>query len=175
MDLAAVAVVLLVWLVASAWAGDRMGAWIEDKTWRLVTQLLTFAVLLPIPLADELMARPQFDAVCRDRAQLTIHIPEALGSATRRRPLKPEPVDGVGLPASSQTWWVLSEQARLVVASYEVVQVRGGWLARWARGTDAEPVTFRGRCQPPDLERRLDPSPAPGLPGNPGLQGATVG
>ncbi len=177
MDLSAVAIILLCWLVASAWVAERLSAGFEDRVWQLVAQILTFVVLLPVPLADELLARPHFEVLCRERAQLTIHMPESLGPATRRRPLKPEPVEGIGLPAYVQTWWVVTEPDRLVVASYDVVQARGGWLARWARGTDADPVTFQGRCLPPDLERRLTPRPQLDNPGQilPGLSGATLG
>lgn len=177
MDLAEVAIVLLCWLVASAWIAQRAGACFEDKTWQLVAQILAFAVLLPVPLADELLARPYFQALCRERARVTVHIPEALGGTARLHSLKPEPVEGIGLPAFVQTWWVVTEPERLVVASYDLVQARGGWLARWARGADAEPVTFHGRCQPPDLARRLAPAIAPSGPGQPfpRLSGATVG
>ncbi len=108
MDLSAVAIILLCWLVASAWVADKVGAGFEDRTWQLIVQILTFAVLLPVPLADELLARPGFQALCRERAQLTIHMPESLGAATRRRPLKPEPVEGIGLPVFVQPCWVVT-------------------------------------------------------------------
>ena len=47
------------WLVASAWASDHLvsllGNVLPDRAWRMVVELLVFAVLLPLPLADELV------------------------------------------------------------------------------------------------------------------------
>lgn len=168
MGLLLVPLVLLAWLLASAWAGDRMGYWVEDRAWRMVVQILTFVVLLPLPVADELLAKRHFDALCRERATVQVHLPDALGAAHARTQLLPEPVESLGSPLWVQPWWVLSGPGGLVAASYETVEARGGWLARWA-GPDAgqHPLTFKGYCEPRDLANRLHPHqrqpPPPGL------------
>lgn len=157
-----VPLLLVGWLVASAWAGDRFacllqGA-VQDRAWRMAVEILCFALLLPLPLADELLAKPRFDALCRTRARLDIHIPDALGPQARRLRLLPEPVPGLGLPVEVQPWWVLAGSGGLVAASYETVQARGGWLARWTSGNPEQgPLTFKGMCEPKDLEGRLNP------------------
>lgn len=163
------------WLLASAWGGQHLVTLLEgsqmDPAWRLVVQILTFAVLLPLPLADELIAKPRFEALCRERARLEIHLPEALGPRAQRLRLLPETVKGLGVPVVVQPWWVVVEGGGLVAASYETVQARGGWLARWTRPEDPErgPLTFQGLCEPPDLEGRLQPR-QPQAP-----HGATIG
>jgi hypothetical protein len=95
------------WLVASAWGADRLvklldGA-LRDKAWQLVMQMLVFAVLLPLPLADELVAKRRFDALCQERARIDIHLPESLGDPAHRQRLMPEPVPGLGLPVVARS------------------------------------------------------------------------
>lgn len=162
------------WLVASAWASDHLvsllGNVLPDRAWRMVVELLVFAVLLPLPLADELLARPAFAALCSERAQLTVHAPASLGPQSQRMRLRPEPVDNLGLGVLVQPWWVLGEGGGLVLASYNTVEARGGWLARWASDEPGHrPLSFKGYCEPHDLEGRLQPR----LPRDP--HGATLG
>jgi len=162
------------WLLTSAWASEclvrLMGGVIQDRAWRLVLELLAFAVLLPLPLADELIARPGFQALCRERAQLTVHVPEAIGPLAQRMRLRPEPVTGLGLGVVVQPWWVLAEGGSLVLASFDTIEARGGWLVRWASNDPGHrPLSFKGYCEPTDLEGRLHPR----QPRNP--HGATIG
>lgn len=150
------------WLVASAWGSSRLvkllDGTLRDKAWQLVMQILTFAVLLPLPLADELIAKPRFDALCREHARLDIHLPEYLGHPVRRQRLMPEPVPGLGLPVEVQTWWVVLDGNGLVLASYAMVQARGGWLARWTHANPEQaPLSFSGTCAPLNLEEQLQP------------------
>ncbi len=157
-----VPLLLGVWLVASAWGADRwvklLDGALQDKAWQLVMQILTFAVLLPLPLADELIAKPGFDALCHERARLEIHLPEFLGMPTHRQRLLPEPVSGLGLPVEVQPWWVVLDGNGLVLASYATVHAHGGWLARWAHADPAQaPLSFAGGCEPADLDTQLQP------------------
>jgi hypothetical protein len=159
-----------VWLVASAWGADRLVKLLDgalcDKAWQLVMQMLAFAVLLPLPLADELITKPRFDALCRERARLDIHLPEYLGLPTHRQGLMPEPVAALGLSVEVQPWWVVLDGNGLVLASYATVQARGGWLARWVHADPAQkPLSFTGHCEPADLENRLQPRVPPAPPG----------
>lgn len=150
------------WLLASAWMSDRLVSLVSgvlpDRAWRTVLELLVFVVLLPLPLADELLARPAFNALCRERAQLTVHVPAALGPQAQRLRLRPEPVSGLDRGVWVQPWWVLGEGGGLVLASYNTVEARGGWLARWASDNPGHrPLSFKGYCEPADLEGRLQP------------------
>lgn len=162
------------WLVTSAWASNclvrLMGGVLQDRAWRLVVELLVFVVLLPLPLADELIARPGFQALCRERAHLTVHVPDAMGHQAHRLRLRPEPVSGLGLGVVVQPWWVLGEGTGLVLASFDTIEARGGWLARWASNDPTyRPLSFKGYCEPTDLEGRLHPR----HPRDP--HGATIG
>lgn len=160
MGWAGISLVLAVWGLGCVWVCHRLGRGFSDPSWRLVAQLLAMALLLPLPLVDELIAGPQLLALCRDRAQLVVHLPQALtrpAGTLVHRALKPEPIEGVGVPVHVQPWWLVEPALGLVVASYDWVEARGGWLARWARGENAAPLSFRGRCDPAGLPERLGP------------------
>lgn len=59
-------VLLALWALGSIWLTDRLGNCFYDAGWaRLVFKGCLVFVLLPIPLIDELISRPQFEAKCQ--------------------------------------------------------------------------------------------------------------
>lgn len=58
--------VLALWTVGSVWLTDRLGNCFYDAGWaRLVFKGCLVFVLLPMPLMDEIISRPQFEATCQ--------------------------------------------------------------------------------------------------------------
>ncbi len=155
MSLVLPSAILFGWLFLSAWTVARLTWWVDDRAWRLVTQLMACAALLPLPLADELVGRVQFDHLCGKESLVDLHVPEARQQSVWPVGLRAEPVSGLALPVTRQPWWLVDE-SRLVLASYHRLEASGGWLARWVSGRlDAPPLTFPPRCEPAHLEAWL--------------------
>ena len=58
-------ILLAMWTVGSVWLTDRLGNCFYDAGWsRLVFKGCLVFVLLPMPLMDEIISRPQFEAKC---------------------------------------------------------------------------------------------------------------
>ena len=180
MSLVLPSAILFGWLFLSAWTVARLTWWVDDRAWRLVSQLMACGALLPLPLADELVGRVQFDQLCRKESRVVLHVPEAREQVVWPVGLRAEPMGGLALPVTRQPWWLVDE-SRLVLASYHRLEAGGGWLARWVGGrADAPPLTFSPWCEPAHLQAwlqgrglRLAPSdslsPPAGGPPHPSL------
>jgi hypothetical protein len=159
----------------------RLTRAMSDPAWRLAARLLALAILLPLPLADELVGRVQFDRLCRQEAVVEVHVHRAAQARIESVPLRSEPVPGVLVPIVRQPGWLVDER-RLVLATYQRLEAGGGRLARllagWGLpevgGTNGDetlavpPLTFAAACEPPQLQAwlaRLGASESPSPPG----------
>jgi len=132
---------LLSWGLLSAWAARQAGSHGP------VSQALVFLVLLPLPLIDELLARPQFEALCRAQTALVRHPALTAGRGVYRLELPQETVPGLLLPVRMQRWLYLDDETDLPLVSFNTLQAGPGKLARLA-GQHAGPLTFDGGCGP---------------------------
>jgi hypothetical protein len=108
---------------------------------------LALVALLPLPLIDELLAKPQFDALCREQIAVPLQADLAAGQRVHLTVLPPEPVSGLTLPVSQRKHLILTADTRQTVLSYSSFEAHGGKLAR-LMGVTQTPLTFEGRCAP---------------------------
>ncbi len=146
---------LVGWAVISLWAAHRLGEGVAQRgavggltrALRWEIKALALVALLPLPLIDELLAKPQFDALCREQTAVQTHGGLAPGQGVHLMVLPPEPVSGLTLPVSQRKHLVLADDTRQTVLSYSSFEAHGGKLARLMGVTQA-PLTFEGRCGP---------------------------
>lgn len=162
--------VLVAWVALSAWAACRTGERLAERGGpdptpspvagrRLELKALMFLALLPLPLIDELLARPQFEALCREQAAVVRHPGLTPGRTVYRVDLPPEPVPGLVLPVRSQRQLYLDDETHQPLASIHTLEAAPGKLARLT-GHRHGPLTFDGSCGP---ARPQDPLAALGL------------
>ena len=67
--------VVIGWLFFCVWLARKVVSWIPIKSGGLkgLIGLLTFAILLPLPLIDEIIGKIQFDKLCREEAGVKIY------------------------------------------------------------------------------------------------------
>ncbi len=164
---------LALWSVLSAWVAFQAGA-LFDPALRTGCKALAFAVLLPLPLLDEILAQPQFTALCRDLAVVTVHEPAVPGRGVTLTGLPPEAVPGVMVPVTLRKWLYLDAATGRTVMSFNTLEARAGKLASslgepWL----SQPLLFAGRCEAGARQRTFEalslrlasPAlPAPGAP-----------
>jgi hypothetical protein len=154
---------LVGWAFISLWAAHRLGEGMAQRSaaggltralrWEI--KALALATLLPLPLIDELLAKPQFDALCREQATVQMHGDLADGQRVHLTHLPPEPVSGLMLPVSQRKHLVLTDDTRQTVLSYSSLEAHAGKLAR-LMGVTQSPLTFEGRCAPANAQALLD-------------------
>ncbi len=147
MSTMALAAVLLAWVVLCAWTAHKVGALFTDSTLRIELKALVFVALLPLPVIDELIAKPQFDQLCAQRAVPAVHAAELRGPPVYLTEIPPEPVPGLLVPVLVSKRVYADDRTRQPLVTFSQLSAQGGKLAR-ALGIGGTPITFDGRCGP---------------------------
>ncbi len=111
-----------------------------------------FGLLLPLPLLDELTAKPAFDALCEEHAVLVLDSPNIapravwFGSSVRTS-------FSIGLlDAVVHRKQYVEVATELPVYHYSTVTATGGWFVRTLQISESNsPLTFKSTCSPPGI------------------------
>jgi hypothetical protein len=126
-------VVVFAWLVAvvflTSWLMKRVS--IKPKSVRMVVGLLIFVLLLPLPVADEIVGGYQFRELCRQGAVLRIDAEKAKGRTVK---VVIEPSNEI-IPGTAITIYHSHESYRDVATEEEIANLdrytaKGGWFIR---------------------------------------------
>lgn len=171
MSTIALAALLLAWVVLCAWTAHKVGALFTDSTLRTELKALVFVALLPLPVIDELIAKPQFDQLCAQRAVPAVHAAELRGRPVHLTEIPPEPVLGLLVPVQVSKRVYADEHTRQPLLTFSVLSAQGGKLAR-ALGIGGTPITFDGHCGPDPWQEMVSAMDLRGAPpaGRAGMQ-----
>lgn len=145
---------LLALLALWVWATFRVGSWIGGRLtrgrWRSPVAALVFVMLLPMPVIDELIARPQIEALCREGAVFKINEQKIKG---RRVKAFAEPlnavVPGTAIPVTYTKSVYRDESTGEELASRSHYVVTGGVLVRTLGVSEStSPMFVRSFCAP---------------------------
>jgi hypothetical protein len=114
-------------------------------SWRGPIAIVVFVALLPLPLIDEIAAKPQFEQLCRENATVTVD-PKAAGKtvylATQPRVI----LEGPWVRVAAQPWQFVDVNSGEIVVAYNTLQADGGrFVAAFGIGG---PLLFNGWCGP---------------------------
>ena len=126
------------------------GSWIAQGRWRWPVAALLFVVLLPLPVADELVAKHQINALCREGAGLRIDEQRIKGRRVRvaYEPLNAE-VPGVAIPVTFSKLVLRDADTGEDLGSRGHYVVKGGWLIRTLSFSESSsPLTTESYCAP---------------------------
>lgn len=114
--------------------------------------LVSFALVLFIfllPVADELAARPYFEALCHKAAALKIDAQRIRGKTVR---LTVDPsnrlIAGTPIPILQSHFTYHDVVTGELMAEYDVLRARGGFLAQFAHLEGMHPLTGSFFCAP---------------------------
>jgi len=143
---------LIVWICLAGWLSTRITRKLPDSPRRYFIRLVLFAVLLPLPLIDEIIGKWQFERLCQENS--TVYIaPDAKGRTVYLADmLSDEVVKGALVPIRTQKWQHVDATTGEIIVSYNNLQARGGWFIRtFFGGLATRPLLFKGSFQPPNL------------------------
>lgn len=139
--------VVALWFWCLKWLVNKIGKRLPDRPWRPLAKLIIFALLLPLPLIDEIVGGWQFKRLCEANV---VHVNK---DTVRGRTIYPE-AGGyeVSVPGTWVKVWKMSTRyldvaTGEVVVSFDHLRAEGGHLFP---GFDSghDPLTFKGTCQP---------------------------
>ena len=119
--------------------------------WRALVGVLLFLVLLPLPLADEIVGKVQFERLCEEDATIHVDRAKAAGRTVYLADLPSSEASGTWVRIVVKPWHYLDAKTNEVVISYNVLWASGGRVIRTLGDTGGAPLTFRGYCQPKNL------------------------
>ena len=120
--------------------------------WRALVGVLLFLVLLPLPLADEIVGKVQFERLCEEDATIHVDRAKAAGRTVYLADLPSTEASGTWLSIVVLPWRFLDAKTNEVVVSYNILRAGGGLFIRTLGITEGGgPLTFRGYCQPKNL------------------------
>ncbi len=139
--------VLLAWAGACTWLSGHLAALLSGGVRRLPLQALLFAVLLPLLLLDEIIAHPQFEALCRQQSLAASSPPWPLHRTLVRVDPPAEAITGLAVPVRAYRSLYLDAATQQPWATELRLRAGGGKLVRLLAGSDeAGPLTFEGAC-----------------------------
>lgn len=139
--------VLALWFYAVKWMVKKIVSRLPDRPWRSTAKWCIFALLLPLPLIDEIVGGWQFKQLCE------ANVVRVNKETARGRTVYPEGgAYEILLPGTWVKVWKMSFRdldlaTGEVVVSFDHLRAEGGHLFP---GFDSghEPMTFKGTCWP---------------------------
>jgi hypothetical protein len=144
--------VLAIWIVVLRWFVRKLAAFLPERPWRKFVQLGVFVVLMPLPLVDEIVAKPYFDSLCRKNAILVLD-----KASTQPRIVWFDSGDrtdvAIGpLNGSMYRKQYVEKETSNLVYHYSTLTVTGGWLIRALKISEGNaPLMFRSHCAPSEI------------------------
>ena len=111
-----------------------------------------FAVLVPLPLADEIIGRLQFKALCEKDTQQFIDERNAFGRRVRSVPRGADRyAEGTAVKIRIDPLVYQDVETGTVLVSFHTLHAQGGWLIRTLGISEAQrPLLFHSSCGPAD-------------------------
>lgn len=155
---------IVLFVIGSVWIAVVIGLAIaiagrlKNPMVRVCVGMLVCAVLLPLPVADEIVAERQFDEVCRAGAVLKLDAQRIKGHKVKLA-FEPSnaPVPNIAVPATYTRVIFRDAATNEEFGSYSRYVAKGGWLIR-ALGISesSSPVWMsRSHCAPDAGSRQI--------------------
>jgi hypothetical protein len=145
-------IVVGLWLWACvAMTRALMRRW-KGRPWGVPLACLAFVALLIAPVADEIVGKFQFDALC---AKYAVEVIDEARARNSRVFAAPREMDALGTGAAvhigGNQFRYLDEQTNDLLASFHVLSAKGGWFIRLLGiSQTSSPLTFKAGCAPPN-------------------------
>jgi hypothetical protein len=142
--------VIGIWMVIVILLAIRLGKFFKKAWLRYLVSALTIAVLLPLPIMDELITAPQFEKLCAENAKLKFDPERVRGKTIYFVGEDPPPPLSVGfLHGYYQRWRYLDAATKEELILSNSYHIKGGIFIRTLGISETNaPLTMRSYCAP---------------------------
>lgn len=133
------------WLWCIKWLIGKLGQRFPERPWRPLAQGIVFALLLPLPLMDEIVGGWQFNRLCEANV-VQVNKQTARGRTVYREAGGHEsPIPGTWVNVWKMSFRDLDMSTGEVIVTFDHLRAEGG---RLFPGFDSghDPLTFKGTC-----------------------------
>jgi hypothetical protein len=143
----------IIWLAFAAGLSFIGTAKLKHSTLRIPIACLVFVAVLPLPVLDELLGKPQFEQLCKQYSAVELDTANSAGRTiwfgdSQRTELQ---LGAIQVSRTKRSY--VDVRTQEPVYHYFRLEAKGGWLlSHLGLSETGGPLLFRAVCQPKDLE-----------------------
>ncbi len=137
-----------IWLAIVIWLSKFITKKLPEMWWRTPVGIVVFAVLLPLPLVDEIVGGRQFEQLCKDNSTIQVDRVTAVGKTVYFDPQPDVEIKGTWVRVVLKPQRFVDATTGEPVVSYNELTARGGRFIRVLGISQGMPLTFKGSCVP---------------------------
>lgn len=139
--------VVLLWFWAAIAIARMFTSKLKPAWLKLLVTFLAIAVIIPLPVADEIVGGFQFRALCKNEAIATYDEGKIRGKTVHLKSADVYHFTNTILPIYKQTWKYVDHTNNEELISYVDLHSDGGWLSRAIHFNYVhKPYIFSGVC-----------------------------
>jgi hypothetical protein len=143
--------VMAIWLGIAVWLGKIIATRLPATRWRGAVGMLIVALLLPLPLIDEIVGARQFKQLCKENSAIQMNRVTAVGKTVYLARTPDVEIKGTWVRVVLKPWRFVDSTTGESVVSYNTLMADGGRLIRTLGISEGGvPLTFKGTCVPPN-------------------------
>ena len=138
-----------IWLTVVVWLSKIISIKVPNASLRSPVGVLIFAVLLPLPLIDEIVGGRQFAELCKRHDAVQVDRERANGKTVYFLDQPDRWIENLAIPVRLQKWTYVDVATRETVVEWHELYALGGYLIRSLKISEGNvPLTFKGSCAP---------------------------
>jgi hypothetical protein len=115
----------------------------RNRNLQLLVQGLIIVILSPLPLADEILGKREFEQLCRENETIFVDKVNAVGRTVYLENMDHEYLTNKWLKIREHNWRYLDATTNELVLSYKEFGAERTWLD----GNAGRPLLFNGICE----------------------------
>lgn len=144
--------VVVAWLALVVWLSKVISRRAPVK-WRATVAILIFAVLLPLPIVDEIVGGRQFKKLCNEHGSITVDRAKAIGRVVYLADVPDVELTDAWVRVVLKPWIFLDASTQQPILKFESLMADGGRFVSFLRLSQGTvPLIFHGNCQPKETE-----------------------
>ncbi len=142
--------IAVVWLAIALAIAHAVTSRIKSEGLRTIATLMVGALLLPLPLIDEIIGKQQFEKLCKEYSTIQVDRSKAVGKTVYLATTADVEIKGKWLRILLKPWRFVDATTGETVVRYNTLTVSGGRVAQTFGFSEARvPLTFANHdCAP---------------------------
>ncbi len=139
------------WLAVVIWLTKIITNKLPAAWWRTPVVIGIFAVLLPLPLVDEIVGGRQFEQLCKENSTIQVDRATAVGKTVYLAKTPDVEIKNTWVRVVSQPrQFVDATTGETVISFNDLIADGGRFIRTLGISEGGVPLTFKGWCQPGD-------------------------
>ena len=144
-------IIIVMWTVVTIGLAAFISVKAPRGWWSVPLGFVLFLALFPLPVVDELLAKPEFKRMCEANSVVHVDQAKAAGRTVYLAEVPFEEVRGTWVRAVRRPYRFVDAQTGEVVVSYDILNAAGGWFVQaFPLSEGRVPLLFKGSCVPPN-------------------------